>query len=276
MKEQLLTLTRKQLTDIAALQRAVRSAATPRMRQSAILSSGVSASRMWFDEVRPALERAAFQPDTVSTLSSRFEALLRICQTRPMKSVLQSSLADIHALYRELVHNIEIGSFSRTGGLSIAPYIEGLPSDEGEYLDEAQRCLSANALRGCIVLGWCATIARIHSKIADLGYDKFNKASEEMAAKTVGRYKPFNKKFSIDSLSELQRVFDTDLLWMLEYLSLIDGNQHQRLRHCFEFRNNSAHPGLAPITGENLYSFFSDITQIVLKNPNFEIKKPAS
>ena len=157
MKEQLLTLTRRQLTDIAALQRAVRSAATTRIRQRAILSSGVSASRMWFDEVRPALERAALQPDTVSTLSSRFEALLRICQTQPMKSVLQPILADIHTTYRELLHNIEIGSFSRTGGLSIAPYIEGLPSDEGEYLDEAQRCLSANALRGCIVLGWCAT-----------------------------------------------------------------------------------------------------------------------
>jgi hypothetical protein len=174
---------------------------------------------------------------------------------------------------KDLIHQIEIASFSKTAGLSIAPYIEGLPTDEGEYLDEAQRCLSVNALRGCIVLGWCATIARIHAKIADLGYETFNKASEEMAAKTIGRYKPFNKKFAIDSLSELQRVFDTDIIWVLEYLNLIDGNQHQRLRHCFEFRNNSAHPGLAPITGENLYSFFSDITKIVLKNPNFELKK---
>jgi hypothetical protein len=175
--------------------------------------------------------------------------------------------------YKELVHSIEIGSFSQTWGLSIEPYIEGLPSDEGEYLDEAQRCLSVNALRGCIVVGWCAAIARIHSKIVDLGYGKFNAASEEMVAKTVARFKPFNKKFSIESLSELQRIFDTDLLWVLEYVELIDGNQHQRLRHCFEFRNNSAHLGFAPITGENLYSLFSDITQIVLKNRKFEIQK---
>ncbi len=228
---------------------------------------------MWFDGVRPALERVAFQPETVMAFSTRFETLLRLSNSRPMKSMLLPVMNDVIQPYKDLIHHIEIGSFSNTGGLSIAPYIEGLPTDEGEYLDEAQRCLSANALRGCIVLGWCATIARIHAKIGEIGYEKFNKASEDMKAKTVGRYKPFNKQFSIDSLSELQRIFDTDILWVLEYLNLIDGNQHQRLRHCFEFRNNSAHPGLAPITGENLYSFFSDITKIVLKNSNFEFKK---
>jgi hypothetical protein len=198
-----------------------------------------------------------------------------MCGTQPMKTVLLPAITQIINPYKDLVHQIEVGSFSNAGGLSIAPYIEGLPTDEGEYLDEAQRCLSVNALRGCIVLGWCATIARIHTKIADLGFDTFNKATQDMKAKTVGRFKPFNKTFDVDSLSELQRIFDTDLLWVLEFLTLIDGNQHQRLRHCFEFRNNSAHPGLAPITGENLYSFFSDITKIVLKNPNFDLNKQA-
>jgi hypothetical protein len=53
-------------------------------------------------------------------------------------------------------------------------------------------------------------------------------------------------------------------------MELIDSNQHSRLRHCFDMLNHSAHPGQAPIS-ENLYSFFSDITQIVLKNPKFAI-----
>jgi hypothetical protein len=132
--------------------------------------------------------------------------------------------------------------------------------------------LTVEALRGCIVLGWCATISRIHNKIEEIGFTTFSRATEEMAAKTVGRFKPYNKKFSVESLSELQRVFDTELLWVLEYLGLIDSNQHARLRYCFDLRNHSAHPGLAPITGENLYSFFSDISKIVLKNPKFELK----
>ena len=190
----------------------------------------------------------------------------------PAKSVYVRAVSDTLTAYKAaIVHQIEIGSFTSSAGLSIAPYIEGLPVDEGDFLDEAQRCLSVEALRGCIVLGWCATISRIHHKIEEIGFAAFNKATEEMAAKTVGRFKPYNKKFSVESLSELQRVFDTELLWILEYLTLIDSNQHQRLRHCFDLRNHSAHPGLAPITGENLYSFFSDITKIVLKNPKFEL-----
>ena len=35
--------------------------------------------------------------------------------------------------------------------------------------------------------------------------------------------------------------------------------------------NNSAHPGLAPIKGANLYSFYSDISEIVLKNDKFAL-----
>ena len=176
------------------------------------------------------------------------------------------------ALYRELIHNIETTSFAGQGTLSITPYIDGLDIDEGEYLDEAQRCLTVNGLRACVVLGWCATIARMHKKIEELGYERFSQATVEMAGKTTGRFKFFTKRFSIQSRSELQTVFDTDLLWVLEYLELIDNNQHQRLRHCFEFRNNSAHPGLAPIKGPNLYSFYSDISEIVLKNEKFAVK----
>jgi hypothetical protein len=97
-----------------------------------------------------------------------------------------------------------------------------------------------------------------------------------MAAKQFGRFKPFTKKFKVESVSELRRtVFDTDLLWVMEFMELIDSNQHERLRHCFELRNKSAHPGQAPISGENLYSFYSDITKIVLKNPKFEVPTPA-
>jgi hypothetical protein len=272
MKDELLALTRRQVDELAALQRSIKTAPTDRIRQRALLSAGGAAARQWFDVIKPALENVTFSPATISAFSKRFEDLLRMSRGRPMKNAYIRAVNENLAAYKtEIVHQIEIGSFSSRTGLSIAPYVEGLPSDEGEFLDEAQRCLSVNALRGCIVLGWCATISRIHNKIADIGFTAFNKATEEMAGKTVGRFKPFNKKFSVESVSELQRVFDTELLWVLEYMTLIDGNQHQRLRHCFEFRNNSAHPGLAPITGENLYSFFSDITQIVLKNEKFAI-----
>jgi len=272
MKDQLLALARAQIVDLAALTKAVRAAPTPRIRQRALLEAGAAAARQWFDVVRPAFATARFAESVISDFSGRFGALLAATRGQPMKSAYTRLIADITAPYvSEVIHRIEIGSFTSTTSLSIAPYIEGLPVAEGDYLDEAQRCLSAQALRGCIVLGWCATVARIHSKIEEIGFDKFSKATEEMAAKTTGRFKPFTKKYLVESRSELQRIFDTDILFILEYLQLVDSNQHARLRHCFDLRNHSAHPGEAPITGENLYSFFSDITQIILKNPKFDL-----
>jgi hypothetical protein len=192
------------------------------------------------------------------------------------KVALLETVLEAHGAYGELIHTIEIASFASKSKLSIAPYIDGLSVDEGEYLAEAQRCLDVDALRGCIVLGWCATIARIQTKIADIGFDVFSAATASMTAKSTGRYKAYKKRHEVESLSELQRIFDTDLLWVLEFMELIDGNQHERLRYCFEFRNNSAHPGLAPIKPENLTSFYSDISEIVLKNPKFALSSTGS
>jgi hypothetical protein len=272
MKENLLELLAAHLATITAVQTRVRRYSSSRVQSIVLLNDVRAAAQRWFDEVQPALARAPIPQDLVSSIYPSFELLLRQSKSKPSKTALLEAIQNCVRPYQaELIHTVEISSFSTGGSLSIAPYIEGLSTDEGEYLAEAQRCLGVNALRACIVLGWCATIARIHAKIEQIGYDKFSQTTVEMAGKTAGRFKFFTKKLSIQSKSELQTVFDTDLLWVLEYLQLIDNNQHQRLRHCFEFRNNSAHPGLAPIKGPNLYSFYSDISEIVLKNPKLEL-----
>ena len=255
--------------------RTIKNLNSERISRTALKAQGNVLCRQWFDIVKPLLEQLHFSSEDISPFSQQFEGLLVIAR-RPIaskKSYLRLLDNIIPEYRRKIIHQIEIGSFVDGSILNIALYIEGLPVDEGAYLEEAQRCLSVHGIRACIVLGWCATVARIHEKIAQIGFEKFNKASEEMAAKQFGRFKPFNKKFRVESTSELRRtVFDTDLLWILEYLSLIDSNQHERLRYCFEMRNNSAHPGQAPVTGENLYSFYSDITRIVLKNNNFTLQ----
>lgn len=271
MKEKLLEATRSHAKTVSEVQKRVARYTGAQVHAESLLSAVQAVAATWFDSIRPALELAAFSPGMVAHGTDVFERLLRQAKRKSSKGVLLSLIAECINVYKDIIHDIEISSFASTGTLSIAPYVEGLASDEGEYLDEAQRCLAVNALRGCVVLGWCATIARIHRKIEEIGFDKFSLATVEMAGKTTGRFKFFTKKQSIQSRSELQSVFDTDLLWVLEYLQMIDNNQHQRLRHCFELRNNSAHPGLAPIKGPNLYSFYSDISEIVLKNEQFAL-----
>ncbi len=92
-----------------------------------------------------------------------------------------------------------------------------------------------------------------------------------MAAATTGRFKRFSKAANITSIGELREYFDGDMLWVLEGMGLLESNQNTRLRACYEMRCQCSHPGEAPITEYNLLSFFSDIDQIIFKNPKFAI-----
>ena len=150
--------------------------------------------------------------------------------------------------------------------------MEHVTEQEADYLEEAIKCASLGFKRASLILGWCTAIDRIHSTIIKTGFDIFNTKSVEMKNKTQGRYKRFTKAFSISSLNELRvQVFDNDLLWVLEYMELIDPNQHDRLSLCFTMRNNCAHPGDAIISDENLMSFYSDLDNIIFVNPKFAI-----
>jgi len=271
VKEKLLEASRSHAAAVADIQKRVARYSGSQIQAESLLSVVRELATNWFDRVKPTLEKANFNANRVGQLSSNFDQLLRQGKTRPQKSSVLRLLGTTTLLLRETIHEIETSTFQISGSLSITPFIEGLEGDEVIYLEEAQRCLTVDALKACIVLGWCATISRIHQKIEELGYDVFSEATVRMSAKTTGRFKSFKRQFSIESRSELQTVFDTDLLWILEFMELIDNNQHQRLRHCFELRNNSAHPGLAPIKGPNLYAFYSDISEIVLKNAKFKI-----
>lgn len=271
MKDKLLEITRKHSRSVADMQKRVGRYSGAQIQAESLLADVRTVSSEWFDQVKPGLETAKVNAGMIAHGSDIFDRALRQGKSRPRKQAMVTLLTEASNFYREIIHHIETSSFTVSQALSIAPFIDGLTGDEVEYLDEAQRCLSVNGLRAAVVLGWCATISRIHRKIEEIGYDVFSRATTSMHGKTTGRFKAFRKQFVVESRSDLQMIFDTDLLWVLEFLELIDNNQHQRLRHCFEFRNNSAHPGLAPIKGPNLYSFYSDISEIVLKNQKFAI-----
>jgi hypothetical protein len=150
-----------------------------------------------------------------------------------------------------------------------------LSSDEDDYLKEAIGCAQRGYLRASVVLGWCAAIDRIHRRIEEIGLAAFNTTSRQMSSQQTGRFKKFNQAQNVQSLAELREVFDNIVLWIIEGMGLIDSNQHTRLRSCFEMRCHSAHPGEAPITDFNLLSFYSDIKEIILENPKFQISSQA-
>jgi hypothetical protein len=235
--------------------------------------SAQALARKWFEEIEPTIQHYSVSEESRTKYNRLFTTLMELSLKDSWKKTYLKTINEILSNFEtDLLMSVlkSAGQIARTEHL--AKILENATEEEKEYLNEALGCASSGFFRASIVLGWSAAIHRMHKVIEKLGFDEFNKKSKEMKNISEGRFKRFKKSFNIHSLSELRAtVFDNDLLWVLEYWGLIDSNQHDRLSACFTLRNNSAHPGEAPITEENLASFYSDLKNIVFDNPKFKL-----
>ena len=228
----------------------------------------------WFSGLDDELASYAIIDETLlQTYSDNFSRLIKISAPNNRKSSYEVVIRNLTKKYRDdLILPIQKNPASPTNESLLTKMLSGLPNiDEDTYLKEAVKCASHGFYRASVVLGWCAAIDRIHRTIDKGGFPRFNVTSSTMASQNQGRFKRFNAAQNISSLSELREVFDTIILWIIEGMNLIDGNQHTRLKGCFDLRCQCAHPGDAPVTEFNLLSYFSDLNEIVFRNPKFQI-----
>jgi hypothetical protein len=230
-------------------------------------------SRKWFDEFSKTLTMFNVEQEIIEKYDSIFDELLRLSLKVSRKNTYLNNLKIVKVNWGEEIlipiYKYSPPIFSIT---QLPNILESVTEEERKYLIEAIGCAERKYYRASLILGWCAAIYRIQKVIEKLGFDQFNQKSETMKNITTGRYKRFNKKFSIETFNDFQsQVFDNDLIWVLDYWGLIDSNQSGRLFLCYEMRNNSAHPGEAEITPENLASYYSDLKTIVFDNPNFSL-----
>lgn len=197
---------------------------------------------------------------------------------KPLESRKPRELLKDAAGYYIAKHVMDILT-SRFGSPSvtapISSLLAALPSRvadgaERSFIEEAITCIRHGCSRAAIVLGWCAAINRLRRKIEELGFDKFSAASTRVKNQG-GKYKWWKKEFDVQTMGDLQAVFDTDLVVVLEGMGLIEDNQAKRMETCFQYRCHSAHPGDAPIKEAHVIAFFTDIVEIVLANPKFEL-----
>jgi len=230
-------------------------------------------SGIWFEQLKNDLLGLGLDNSKIKIVNEGFDKLLKLSSTNSRKTSYLECLKDLVSNIEKNL-KIDIMKLSVTSNkvLNLATFAKNATANEIEYLTEAVNCANSGYRRASVVLGWSAAIARIHKIIEKKGFDDFNTKSVEMKNKTKGRYKRFKKTFDVGTLAELQTVFDTDILWILEYWGLIDTNEHDRLEICFTMRNNAAHPGEAPITEENLLSFYSDLKTMIFDNDEFQIK----
>ena len=263
---------RKLQQSLASLKSAVRAEAGPRISKQTITKAAEQVGQDWFGGLRGSLEATALDKKVIERYSDDFTRLVKISAPNNRKSSYESVLESLTKKFRaELILPLQTTSSPLAEASSFDQMFTALgSSEEDAYLKEAIACARSKYFRAAAVLGWCAAVDRMHKTVEKVGFTNFNGVSASMTAQQHGRFKRFNKTQNVTSLSELRLVFDSDLLWILEGMQLIDVNQHTRLFSCFELRNHSGHPGEAPVTEYNLLSFFSDLIEIVLKNPKFQ------
>jgi hypothetical protein len=259
--------------DLRALARAVKAETASSIARQSIRSDALRLGKSWFSDVRPSIEGGIIPAETLDRYGKGFERLVKISSPNNLKTSYLDTLEGLVKKFKvEILIPIQTAPPPPPREASVFDELFaslGEADVDDAYLKEAVDCARAGFIRAAAVMGWCAAVARIHRTVEKIGFQRFNVASASMASQTQGRFKRFNKSQNVTSISELQLVLDTDILWILEGMAVIDSNQHTRLRSCFDLRNHSAHPGEAPVTAYNLLSFFSDIIEIVLKNPKF-------
>lgn len=237
------------------------------------ISQVQSITRKWFEDLEPILEQFSISEPIKNKYHDYFSQLLRLSLKTSWKRTYQRITKEILTDFKDDILIVVMKSAGKITSIAgLTKILENATGEETEYLNEALGCSRYGFYRASMVLVWSAAVHRMQKVVGKLGFSEFNKKSREMKSICKGRFKRYQKSFSVNSLSELRAtVFDTDLLWVLEYWGLIDANQHQRLSICFTMRNNAAHPGEAPITDINLASAFSDLKKIVFDNPKFKL-----
>ena len=262
------------LEDLKALRKDIRGEKVKQIAKKDLRNRAEQIGTRWYSELSPALtQNLGVSPDILEKYSEACGRLIALSSPNNLKkSYLQTLDSLIKPFRGELIVTAQKGASSTASLGLLHKILAGLPDpQENEYLQEAISCAQRGFFRAAVVLGWCTTIDRIHRRIEDLGFSKFNVTSVQMASQQKGRFKRFNSPQNVNSLSELREVFDTVVLWVIEGMGMIDSNQHTRLKSCFDMRCQCAHPGKAPVTEYNLMSFFSDINEIVLQNPMFKV-----
>ena len=263
------------LSRAKALRKDLRGHAPRLVARKSLRDEAKSMGVLWHQEVLPKIT-SHVEPEVLKPYSEAFTRLIKLSGPgNQAKSYLEALDTIIKPFSKVFLIPAQQGSFVSSASSDFDAFLVSITDGvEGEYFSEAIACAKHGYLRAAVVLGWSAAIDRIHRRIEEIGFQKFNNTSTQMAGQQAGRYKKFNQKQNVASLGDIREVFDNVILWIVEGMELIDTNQHTRLRSCFDMRCHSAHPGEAPITTYNLLSFFSDLDQIVFKNPKFKLGPP--
>ncbi|SDO83384.1 hypothetical protein SAMN04488595_102447 [Ralstonia sp. 25mfcol4.1] len=123
-------------------------------------------------------------------------------------------------------------------------FATSVSQEEMAYVQEAARCSSVHAHRAAIIMLWAAGVARLHNQIQLVGFAAFNAAAAAASAKKGAPYNRITKGLTVNSVAELQRSRDADILAVGMELWLYDLQAFEEQDRLLSIRNSAAHPGM--------------------------------
>lgn len=259
---------------LQTLKKDVRELKTEQVGRKSIRDSADNIATTWVEQLRSPLEHTFSLPqDIIQATADQMRHLQILSRPNNLKSsYLQVINLVLHQFDDKFILPIKQTASQVDTILDLQKLIPSLPDPlESAYLKEAIDCAGAGFYRAAIVMGWCCVIDRVQKKVMQVGLTQFNDTSLVLKNQSKGRYRTWNKSFSICDLAELQGISDKDLLTVVEGMNWIDQNQSNRLMTCYGYRLDSAHPGNARIDKDLVVLFFKDVNSTVFQNPHFQI-----
>lgn len=158
------------------------------------------------------------------------------------------------------------GSPRQVAARQIIDALQSLLSEEElGYVEEAARCVTVQAHRAALIMLWAAAIARFHSAITRAGFDAYNKAVDAVTARKGQPFSRVNAGSKLNSLAELQRARDADILVVGIDLFGYDLQVFQELDRLLGTRNDAAHPGMGSPGALDVQQFASKLRTLVFE-----------
>ncbi len=125
--------------------------------------------------------------------------------------------------------------------------------DVADYLDEAIKCLSVDALRAAVVFLWVGAVQVLRRKVFAKGVSAINASllSHDRGARTVSKEEDFS------------RIKESMLLLVAMDVGVLDKNQKDILEVALDLRNKCGHPGKYSPGPQKVKAFIEDVMAIV-------------
>lgn len=215
----------------------------------------------WKMEIYPILKKMnLLSSKSLSMFDHDFEALYAESNKRVANvSLLRNLLGQIsNSFFNDII--IPLGTKSPVLGSNLSRLLNDIADeDERNYINEALNCLSIDARRAAIVLGWIGAMWSLHKRIENKGFSLFNKCYEERYSKSGKRSTKTIKK-----IEDFEYSPDNEVLLVSEDMGILDRGERRILEKCLELRNTCGHPSKYVPGPSETSVFFERLVNILL------------